>query len=68
MPIALTDASGFAFPKSVPICCFPKWPVGDGEKGKIALNDWPLSGARIVSLNVRVWAKAVAVLQAANRL
>jgi len=26
--------------------------------GKIALNEWPLLGARIASLNVRVWAGA----------
>jgi hypothetical protein len=43
-----------AFPKPVPDCCFPKWPVGDGDMGKIALNEWPLSGAQIASLNVRV--------------
>jgi len=48
--------AGFAFPKSVPDCFFPKWPIGDGETGKIALNEWPLLDARIVSVNVRVWA------------
>ncbi len=26
--------------------------------GKIALNEWPLSGTRIASLNVRLWANA----------
>src|SRR3954466_3487567 len=44
-----------AFPKSVPDCSFPKWHVRDGETGKIALNDWLLSGARSASLNDRVW-------------
>lgn len=29
--------------------------------GKIALNEWPLSGTRIASLNVRLWAKAAGV-------
>jgi len=44
------------FPKSVPNCSFPKWPVGDGETGKIALNEWPVSGIRIVSTYGRLWA------------
>jgi hypothetical protein len=30
--------------------------MGAGETAKIALNEWPLSGARIASLNVRYWA------------
>jgi len=47
------------FPESVPNCSFPKWPIGDGETRKIALNEWPLSGAPIASLNVRVLGEAV---------
>jgi hypothetical protein len=30
-----------------------------GPAKKVALNEWPVSGSRIVSLNVRVWATAV---------
>jgi hypothetical protein len=37
---------------------FPKWHVGDGETGKITLNEWLLSGARVASRNDRVWAIA----------
>jgi hypothetical protein len=27
-----------------------------GHAKKVALNEWPVSGSRIVSLSVRVWA------------
>ena len=50
---------GPPFPKTVPDSSFPKWPVGDGETGKIALNGRPLSGTRIARLNVRVWSVLV---------
>jgi len=30
--------------------------IGHGKTGKIAFNEWPLSGARIASLNVGMWA------------
>lgn len=43
------------FPKAVPDRSFPKWAVGDGETGKISLNEWRLSEARIASINFRVW-------------
>jgi hypothetical protein len=55
---APTVVRGAGFPEPVPDCTFPKWPVGDGETRKIASNEWPLSGARIASLNDRVWATA----------
>jgi len=42
--------------KHDPDCTFPKWPIEHGETGKIALNEWPLSGAWIASLNVEMWA------------
>jgi len=54
--IALTDACGFRFPKICSQLPFPKWPIADGETGKVALKERPLLGARIASLNVRVWA------------
>ena len=44
------------FPRSGPNCAFPKWPIGDGEKRKIAFNEWPLLSAQIASPNVRLWA------------
>ena len=44
-------------PRSVPDQPFPRWPIGDGETGKIALNEWSLWGAPIANLNVRVWAE-----------
>ena len=45
-------------PRSVLDWPFPKWPIGDDETGKIALNEWPLWGAPIASLRVRLWAEA----------
>jgi hypothetical protein len=44
--------------KHDPDCTFPKWPIEHGETGKIALNEWPLLGAWIASLNVGMWAEA----------
>ena len=44
------------FPKSIPDCSFPKWRTGHGATGKSMLNEWPLSGAQIARLDVRVWA------------
>lgn len=45
-------------PRSVPDWPFPRWPIADGETGKIALNEWPLWVAPIASLSVRLWAEA----------
>jgi len=46
------------FPKPVPDCSLPKRPVGDGEKGKIALNEWLLPDVRVDRLNGQVWVNA----------
>lgn len=43
--------------KSIADCSFSRWLVGECETGNTALNEWPLLGARIASLNVQVWAE-----------
>jgi hypothetical protein len=54
--IALKDASRFRFPDICSHLLFSAIVNRRLKTGKIPLNELPLLGFRIVSLNVRVWA------------
>ncbi len=61
-PIALAAVLKFRFPKTRFQLLVSEIGPEDGESGKIALTERPLSVAKIANLNVHVWAEAVVAL------